>query len=293
MLGPQLVRIEGPEQQVCHCGPKTSLLSIFHSKGGNSQAPSMSCSNSSVAQPIGLAQSSVTVPPHLFPLVRQPFPPNYIPYNPYIPHLYMPQSAHQFLGPSSFPQQPSAANFYMSPSVTAAGVKLPLPSLYKPAAIAGNLNHFGVPTSYSSYGSSTVSYSATTAPVCSASNDDLSASELKEKNVYSMQKQNEDSHFRTSATGHDLSMLQANHFYNFPQDQQVGFAPAHSANSSFPGINPSQTIAVPSNVQPLVQQPQTVTRSVESDLPTSGACQQPQANIHRNNKLLNRENLEE
>ncbi|OIT02241.1 PREDICTED: GBF-interacting protein 1-like isoform X1 [Nicotiana attenuata] len=273
-LGPQLVRIEGPEQQ-----------------GGNSQAPSMSCSNSSLAQPVGLGQSSVTVPPHLFPLVRQPFPPNYIPYNPYIPHLYMPQGAHQFLGPSGFPQQPSAANFYMSPSVTAAGVKLPLPSLYKPAAIAGNLNHFGVPTGYSSYGSSTVSYTATPAPVCSASNEDLTATELKEKNVYSMQKQNEDSHFRTSAPGRDLSMLQANYFYNFPQDQQVGFAPAHSANSSFPGINPSQTIAVPSNVQPLVQQPQTVTGSVESDLPTSGACQQPQANIHWNNKLLNRENI--
>lgn len=157
-------------------------------QGGNSQAPSMSSSNSSVAQPIGLGQSSVTVPPHLFPLVRQPFPPNYIPYNPYIPHLYMPQSAHQFLGPSGFPQQPSAANFYMSPSVTAAGVKLPLPSLYKPAAIAGNLNLFGVPTGYSSYGSSSVSYSATPAPVCSASNEDLTASEQKEKN-YSMQKQ--------------------------------------------------------------------------------------------------------
>lgn len=103
--------------------------------------------------------------------------------------------------------------------------------------------------------------------------------------------QNEDSHFRTSATGRDLSMLQANYFYNFPQDQQVGFAPAHSANSSFPGINPSQTIAVPSNVQPLAQQPQTVTGSVESDLPTSGARQQPQANINWNNKLLNRKNI--
>ncbi|XP_060188258.1 GBF-interacting protein 1-like [Lycium barbarum] len=273
MLGPQLVCIEGTEQQ-----------------GGNSQAPLTLGSNPPVAQPIGLGQSSVSVPPHLFPLVRQPFPPNYIPYNPYIPHLYMPQSAHQFLGPGGFPQQPSATNFYMSPSVTAAGVKLPLPSLYKPAAIAGNLNHFGVPTGYSSYGSSTVSYNGTPAPVCSASNENLTASELKEKNVYSMPKQNEDSHSRNSAPGRDPSMLQTNYFYKIPQDQHVAVAPAYSANTSYPGINPSQTIAAQSNVQPLAQ-PQTVNRSGDPSLPTSGACQQPQANIHWNNKLLNRENI--
>ncbi|KAH0707427.1 hypothetical protein KY290_012471 [Solanum tuberosum] len=274
MLGPHLVCIEGPEQQ-----------------GGNSQAPSTLGSNQPVAQPIDLGQSSVSVPPHLFPLVRQPFPPNYMPYNPYIPHLYMPQSAHQFLGPSGFPQQPSPANFYMSPSVTAAGVKLPLPSLYKPAAIAGNLNHFGIPTGYSSYGSSTVSYSGTPALVCSASNENLTTPDLKEKNVYSMHKQNEDSHYRNSAPGRDQSMLQTNYFYNIPQDQHIAVAPAHSSNSSFPGINASQTIVAQSNVQPLAQQPQTVARSGDSGLPTSGAFQQPQANIHWNNKLLNRENV--
>ncbi|MCD7456044.1 hypothetical protein HAX54_030518 [Datura stramonium] len=274
MLGPQLVCIEGPEQQ-----------------GGNSQAPSALGSNQPVAQPIGLGQSSVSVPPHLFPLVRQPFPPNYMPYNPYIPHLYMPQSAHQFLGPSGFPQQPSAANFYMSPSVTAAGVKLPLPSLYEPAAIHGNLNQFGIPTGYSSYGSTAVSYSGTPALVCSSSNENLSTPELKEKNVYSMQKQNEDSHYRNSAPGRDQSMLQTNYFYNIPQDQHIAVVPAHSSNSSFPGTNPSQTIVAQSNVQPLTQQPQTVARSGDSGLPTSGAFQQPQANIHWNNKLLNRENV--
>ncbi|KAK6785695.1 hypothetical protein RDI58_019150 [Solanum bulbocastanum] len=274
MLGPHLVCIEGPEQQ-----------------GGNSQAPSTLGSNQPVAQPRGLGQSSVSVPPHLFPLVRQPFPPNYMPYNPYIPYLYMPQSAHQFLGPSGFPQQPSPANFYMSPSVTAAGVKLPLPSLYKPAAIAGNLNHFGIPTGYSSYGSSTVSYSGTPALVCSASNENLTTPDLKEKNVYSMHKQNEDSHYRNSAPGCDESMLQTNYFYNIPQDQHIAVAPAHSSNSSFPGINASQTLVAQSNVQPLAQQPQTVARSSDSGLPTSGAFQQPQANIHWNNKLLNRENV--
>ncbi|KAK4715024.1 hypothetical protein R3W88_020931 [Solanum pinnatisectum] len=274
MLGPHLVCIEGPEQQ-----------------GGNSQAPSTLGSNQPVAQPRGLGQSSVSVPPHLFPLVRQPFPPNYMPYNPYIPHLYMPQSAHQFLGPSGFPQQPSPTNFCMSPSVTAAGVKLPLPSLYKPAAIAGNLNHFGIPTGYSSYGSSTVSYSGTPALVFSASNENLTTPDLKEKNAYSMHKQNEDSHYRNSAPGRDESMLQTNYFYNIPQDQHIAVAPAHSSNSSFPGINASQTLVAQSNVQPLAQQPQTVARSGDSGLPTSGAFQQPQANIHWNNKLLNRENV--
>uniref|UniRef100_M1C0W5 Hydroxyproline-rich glycoprotein family protein n=1 Tax=Solanum tuberosum TaxID=4113 RepID=M1C0W5_SOLTU len=259
--------------------------------GGNSQAPSTLGSNQPVAQPIGLGQSSVSVPSHLFPLVRQPFPPNYMPYNPYIPHLYMPQSAHQFLGPSGFPQQPSPANFYMSPSVTAAGVKLPLQSLYKPAAIAGNTNHFGIPTGYSSYGSSTVSYSGTPALVCSASNENLTTPDLKEKNVYSMHKQNEGSHYRNSAPGRDQSMLQTNYFYNIPQDQHVAVAPAHSSNNSYLGINASQTIVAQSNAQPLAQQPQTVARSGDSGLPTSGAFQQPQANIHWNNKLLNRENV--
>lgn len=77
----------------------------------------------------------------------------------------------------------------MSPSVTAAGAKLPLPSLYKPAAIAGNLNHYGIPPGYSSYGSSTVSYNGTPGLVCSASNENFTTPELKEKNVYSMQNQ--------------------------------------------------------------------------------------------------------
>lgn len=99
--------------------------------------------------------------------------------------------------------------------------------------------------------------------------------------------QNEDSHYRNSVPGRDQSMLQN----NSPQDQHVPVAPAHSSNSSFPGINASQTIVAQSNVQPLAQQPQTVARSGDSGLPTSGAFQQPQANIHWNNKLLNRENV--
>lgn len=103
--------------------------------------------------------------------------------------------------------------------------------------------------------------------------------------------QNEDSHYRNSAPGRDQSMLQTNYFYNIPQDQHIAVAPAHSSNSSFPGINASQTIVAQSNVQPLPQQPQTVARSGDSGLPTSGAFQQPQANIHWNNKLLNRENV--
>ncbi|CAN4103896.1 unnamed protein product [Withania somnifera] len=272
MIEPQLVCFKGPEQQ-----------------SGNSQAPSTLGSNQPVVQPIGLGQSSTSARPHLFPF--QPFSPNYMPYNPYIPHVYMPQSPHQFLDPSGFPQQPSAANFYMSPSVTAAGVKLPLLSLYKPTAMAGNLNRFGIPTGYSSYGSSTASYSGTPALVCSASNENLTTPDLKDRNVYSLQKQNEDSHYRNSAPGRDQSMLQTNYFYNIPQDQHVAVAPAYSSNSSFPGISPSQTIVAESNVQPLVQKPQTVARSGDPGHPTASAIQQPQANIHWNNKLLDRETV--
>ncbi|XP_019196963.1 PREDICTED: GBF-interacting protein 1-like isoform X2 [Ipomoea nil] len=260
-------------------------------EGGNSQAQSTSASTPPVSQPMGIGQSPVAVSPQLFPFLRQPYASNYFPYNPYLPPFYMPQSAHQFIGPSGFAQQPSTANIYMPPPST--GVKFPVPPLYKPAAITGNLAHYGVPTGYSSYGSS-VGYGSSEAPASggSTSSEELAAAQMNEKNIYSTLKQNEEPHVWTSATGRDLSMLpQANYFYNLPQAQQMAFPPGHSTHGSFPGIyHPSQSVATPSNIQSLPQQTQAVGGSVDA-LPPSGAHQQLQPQMNWNSTFLNRENI--
>nr|GMC53411.1 GBF-interacting protein 1-like isoform X1 [Ipomoea batatas] len=274
VLNPHLVQFEGSDKQ-----------------GGNSQAQSTSGSTPPVSQPMGIGQSSVAVSPQLFPFLRQPYASNYFPYNPYLPPFYMPQSAHQFLGPGGFAQQPSTANIYMPPPST--GVKFPVPPMYKPAAITGNLAHYGVPAGYGSY-SSSVGYGSSEAPAAggSTSSEELAAAQLNEKNMYSTLKQNEEAHVRASATGRgDLSMLPANYFYNLPQAQQMAFPPAHSAHGSFPGIyHPSQSVATPSNIQSLPQQTQAVGGSVDA-LPPSGAHQQLQPQLNWNSTFLNRENI--
>ncbi|KAL0353488.1 UNVERIFIED_CONTAM: hypothetical protein Sangu_0930100 [Sesamum angustifolium] len=170
VVGSHLVQLEGLEPQ-----------------GGNSLVPSTTASTPSMSQPRGIAQSSIAVSPQLFPFLRQPYPPNYIPYSPYFSQLYMPpQNAHQLLSHSGFPQQPSAGNIYMPPTA-ASGVKFPI---YKPGNIAGNLAHFGISSSYGSYGASGLGYGSSAAlPPGTSSNDDLTGSELKEKNMYSAIKQ--------------------------------------------------------------------------------------------------------
>ncbi|CAH9076171.1 unnamed protein product [Cuscuta europaea] len=257
-------------------------------QGGNSQTQSTSGQNPPVSQPIGIGHSSVASP-QLFPLLRQPYASNYFQYNPYLPPFYMPQSAHQFLGPSGFAQQPSTANIYMPPSP---GVKFSVPPpLYKPAAITGNLTHYGVPTGYSSYGSS-AGYGSSDAPTSggSTSSEELAAAQLAEKNIYSTLKQNEEPHVWTSASGRDLSMVPpANYFYNLPHAQQVAFSPAaHSTHGPFSSIyHPSQPIANSLSIQS--QRTQAVGGSVDA-LPPSGPRQQLQHQINWNAAFLNREN---
>lgn len=141
-------------------------------------------------QPVGVRQSSLAVPPHLFPLFRQPYPPNYISYNPYLPHIYMPQNAHQFLGHNGFPQPPSTGNVYIPPAAAAPGVKFPVAPPYKPGTNAG-LTPLGILSGYASHGSSAVGFSPSAAmnPGSSAGPEELSASELKEKNLFSVVRQ--------------------------------------------------------------------------------------------------------
>lgn len=99
----------------------------------------------------------------------------------------MPHNAPQFLGHSGFPQQASTGNIYLPSPGAPAGVKFPVPQLYKPGNIPANLTHF-IPSGYGSYGSA-YGLGTAMAPGSSASNEDLAASELKEKNIYPTMKQ--------------------------------------------------------------------------------------------------------
>ncbi|PIN09743.1 hypothetical protein CDL12_17673 [Handroanthus impetiginosus] len=291
--GSRLVQIEGLEPQV-----------------GNPPVPSTAGSTSTVTHPRGVAQSSITVLPEIFPFIRQPYPPNYIPYSPYLSQLYMPpQNAHQLLSHSGFPQQPSTGNIYMPPTAAAAaaGVKFPVIPVYKPGNVAGNLTHFGISSGYVPYGASGLGYGfSATLPPGTSSNDDLSGSELKEKNIYSTIKQNEDLHVLSAASGRDISALQANMFYNFPQGQAVAFSPAQVGQNSFPGIyHPTQSMSSPSLVQSL-QQSQPTGGTIESIVPPLSSYPQPQlqsqpqlrplpqqqyGQMNWNKKFLNRENI--
>lgn len=124
----------------------------------------------------------------MFPFLRQTYPPNYIPYNPYFSQLYMPpQNAHQLLSHSGFPHQPSAGNMYMPPTSAASGVKFPVPPVYKPGNVAANMSHYGIS---SGYGTSGLGYGPGSAlPPRTCSNDDIAGPELKDKNIYSTMKQ--------------------------------------------------------------------------------------------------------
>ncbi|CAI9756803.1 unnamed protein product [Fraxinus pennsylvanica] len=251
VIGSRLVQAEGLEPQ-----------------GGKSLVPSAT----SITQPAGIGQNSIPVSPQLFPYLRQPYPPNYIPYNPYFSQLYMtPPNAHQYLGNSGFPQHPSTGNIYMPPTANATGVKFPVHSLCKPGTVVGNLTHYGIPSGYGSYGASGVSYSpsAALAPGSSANNNDIVGSELKEKTIYSTIKQNEESHAWTSAPGQDMSTLQANVFYNIPQGQHSIF-PLQVGHGTFPGIyHPTQTVSIPSTLQSLPQQSQAVAGPLGAYLATT------------------------
>ncbi|KAL3508342.1 hypothetical protein ACH5RR_027743 [Cinchona calisaya] len=270
MLGPHLVQVEVTEV-------------------GNSTVPSTGSS-----QPVGAGQNSVAVSPQLIPLLQQPYPSNYVPYNPYFPQLYVPHNAHQFLGHSGFAQHASTGNIYVPQPTAVTGVKYPVQPLYKPGNIAGNLAHFGIPSGYGSYGSSAVGYGlgATITAGSSASNEGLPEPELNETNIYSTLKQNEESQVWTSATGQDMSTLQATFFYNYPQGQQVAYSPAYSGQGPLGGMSHlTQTTGAPTTVQSLPQQSQAVAGSVEPVVPSTGTYQQPHSQINWNSKLFNRENI--
>lgn len=258
--GSHLVQMEGLEAHACDA----SLVSNF--ANGNSLAPSSS--------PAPSVQSSVVAPPPPVQIFRHPFP-SFLPYGQYLSPYFMP---HQFLSPNGLPQQPSTGNLYLPSAAAAAGVKFPL-SQFKAGTNAGNPPHIGIASGYGSYGSSPVGgfnpiSSGTSGK--STSNEDLAASQLKDNHVYTTRPLSDGSVYIT-APGQDLSNMQLNPLYNLTlQGQHIAFAP-QTSHGAFPGVYQSaQTLAAPSNVNPLLQQTQAMTAAVDTMGPPSGAYQQPQ-----------------
>ncbi|GMI63821.1 hypothetical protein HRI_000051300 [Hibiscus trionum] len=223
-------------------------------------------------------QSSVAASPHAVHLFRQPFPPNYFPYPHYLPPFYM-HAMHQYLNLTGFPQQPPAGNLYMPPGAAAPGVKFPLPQ-FKPGTNAGNPAHFTIPSGYGPL-TPPVGFNLSVPSVTSGSSsgkEDLTASQLKEKHIYTTGPLNEGLAIWMAAPGQDLSNLPVNPLYNISlHGQHLPFSPAQAGHGASAGLyQSSQTMGPPSNVQTLIQQSQPMAvAGAEATVPASGAYQQP------------------
>ncbi|MCD9639057.1 hypothetical protein HAX54_023337 [Datura stramonium] len=258
--------------------PHTSQSS---QEGGNTLALSTAAPTSLVTQATGLMQSSIAVPQQPVPIFRQAtgmhlphYPPNYIPYGHYFSPLYVPPTAiHQLLSNGAFSQQPQAGSIYPPPPSAAARYSL---SQYRPGTNVGNSAHMGVPGTYAPYGSSPVNYNPSSATNGNpASNEDLSASQFQESNVYVTGQQSESSGVWINAHNRDLSSLQASSFYNLPQGQ-VALTPTQPGHGTFAGVyHPAQPVTA-STVHPLLQQSQTIAGPVDMVGPSGNVYQRPQ-----------------
>lgn len=251
-------------------------------EGGNSPALSAAAPTPLVTQAAGLMQSSIAVPQQPIPVFRQAtgmhlphYPPNYIPYGHYFSPLYVPPGAiHQLLSNGVFSQQPQAGGIYPPPPSAVPRYSL---SQYRPGANVGNPAHMGVPGTYAPYGSSPVNYNPSSATTTGnpASNEDLSASQFQESNVYLSGQQSESSGVWINAHNRDLSSLQASSFYNLPQGQ-VALTPTQPGHGAFAGVyHPAQPVTA-ATVHPLLQQSQTIAGPVDMVGPTGNVYQRPQ-----------------
>lgn len=239
-----------------------------------------------VTQATGLVQSSLAVTQQPMPVFHPPagvhishYPPNFFSYGHYFSPFYVPPPAiHQFLSNGAFAQQPQAGSVYPSPpSAPITGVKFSLPQ-YKPGSNTGNSVHVGMPSGYGPYGSSAgYNPSSATAAGNSSTNEDLTASQFKENNVYITGQQSEGSAVWLATPGRDISTLPPNSFYNLQaQGQHVSFAPTQASPGSYSGIyQPGQGISA-ATVHPLLQQSQTLGGAVDMVGPAASVYQQPQ-----------------
>ncbi|KAB5521247.1 hypothetical protein DKX38_025566 [Salix brachista] len=261
-----------PAHLVPFAGHETQAWDVSQPTGFASKN-SMASSTPSLSQQM---QNSVAASPHPL-LFRPPYPPNYLQYGHYFNPYFMPPM-HQFLSHNGLPQQPSTGNAYFTAAPTAAGVKLPLPQ-FKPGTSAGSPTPIAFPTLYGSYGSSSMGFNPSPAVTSGSStgNDDLSASQLKERNIYTTGPLSEVSSW-IPPPGQDISSLQQlSSFYHLhPQGQHLTFSP-QAGLAAFPAIYPPvQTVAAPSTVNQLTQQSQTMPATVEPVVPPSDPYQQPQ-----------------
>ncbi|OAY28320.1 hypothetical protein MANES_15G057800v8 [Manihot esculenta] len=157
-------------------------------------------------------------------LFRPPYPPSYIPYGHYFNPYFLPPM-HQFLSHNGLSQQLSTGNTFLTP---APGMKFPLPQ-FNPGTSTGNPAPIGIQPLYGAYASSPIGFNPASGVTsgCSDCNNDLSTSQLKESQ-------------------------------NYTTGPLVGHGP-------FPGIYPPvQTIAAASTLNPLLQQSQAGSATVET-----------------------------
>ncbi|KAJ6416868.1 hypothetical protein OIU84_002702 [Salix udensis] len=267
-----------PPLQAAHLVPfvgHETQASDVSQRSGFASENSMSTSTSSLSQSM---QQSVAASLHPL-LFRPPYPPNYLQYGHYFNPYYFP-SMHQFLSHNGLPQQPSTGNAFLAPTPAAAGVKFPVPPpQFKSGTTARNPTPVAPPTLYRSYGSSPMGFNPGPAVSSGSSvgNDDKSASQLKERNIYTTGSLSTASSW-IPPLGQDLSSLQLSSLYHLhPQGQHLTFSPPQVGHGTFPGIYPPvQTMAAPSTANHLTQQPQAMPATVEPVVPPSDPYQQSQ-----------------
>lgn len=263
-----------------------AMLSPSLQESGNTLVHSTAGPTPLATQAAGVVQSSLAATQQPVPVFRQPsgvhlphYPPNYIPYSQYFSPFYVPpQAIHHYLTNPAFQQAPAGSVYPPPAAATATGVKFSLPQ-YKPVTNTGNSTHVGIPSGYAPYSSSPTGYSPSPAASTtnSTGNEELSASQYKENNVYITGQQSEGPAVWIPAQGRDISGLQPSSFYSLsPQGQHVTFTPTQAGHGAFAGIyHPTQTMGA-ATVHPLLQQSQSMAGAVEMVGPQAGAYQQPQ-----------------
>ncbi|XP_076918540.1 uncharacterized protein LOC143579007 [Bidens hawaiensis] len=202
LMGPHYVQLDVPDVQ----------------QNGNSQAVT-AAGQPSVTQPAMAGQGSVALSPPLFPYFR-PYP-NYIPYNPYFPHMYLPQTAH-LLNHGVFPQPPPPAANAHHLQAAAAAVKTPTPS---------QNNH------------------ESNEDITSEANDDGSVSTVQQtqQDCFLLV---EDLQARAHAPVHDLHNMLPNYFYTYPQGQHMAAFSHLQAAALYHSLTGQSTIPPPLMYQP-------------------------------------------
>ncbi|XAR67347.1 hypothetical protein NMG60_11002064 [Bertholletia excelsa] len=227
-----------PGSQLLHCvGPQPQSVSALVSSGSGS---------TTVTLPASVGQSPIAASAPTFPVFRQPYVPNFFPFGLYYPPFYLASSAQQLLGHSAFPQQPSASNVYLSPPIAYPGVKFSV-TQGKPGISSGNTSQVGVPSVYGSYNPNPGAYTGS-----SASDENLTASELEEESVNRTVQQDEGLVWLPS-TGQEISGLHTTSLYShLPQGQ----------HSSLSGIyHTAQSVA---SAHSLLKKPQDMSGSMEA-----------------------------